>query len=87
MQRFTSLIIICFLALFFCTIAYTIQQDASFLPEQNKEGSLPSEERSNHLLKERKATLNPALRNESKASEPVSYTHLAAYGGESGLPP
>ncbi|MGI6600535.1 MAG: hypothetical protein ACOX3N_01690 [Dethiobacteria bacterium] len=69
MQRFTSLIIICFLALFFCTIAYTIQQDASFLPEQNKEGSLPSEERSNHLLKERKATLNPALRNESKASE------------------
>jgi len=30
--------------------------------------SLPKKD-SNHLLKERKATLNPALRNESKASE------------------
>ena len=55
MQRFTSLIIICFLALFFCTIAYTIQQDASFYLNRIKRAlSLPKKDLITFLKKERR---------------------------------
>lgn len=68
MPRFASLIVFCFLALLFCTIAYTIQQDSPFLTEQKKQSSLPSGERTDHL-KERKAALNSIFKAESAPSD------------------